>query len=220
MTQTKEDAGIKKPCHTVILCHPSTDSFNAAVARTYCKTVRACGQQAILRDLYRLGFDPVLRDSDRPDRAEGSVPADVAAEVRALRSADVVVLIYPVWFGSPPAMLKGYVERVFGSNFGYQLVRSGAPHPQLAGKPLVSITTSGMPIQWFELKGARAALKTLFDDYLVHAFGMSSAEHLHISGIVDGLSPQILKDQLARVADQARAVCDELTARPLSTGAR
>jgi NAD(P)H dehydrogenase (quinone) len=218
VTQIKDYTG-KKPCHAVILSHPSIDSFNGEVARTYCKAVRACGQRALLRDLYRLGFDPLLKDSDRPGRVEGSVPADVAAELRTLRSADVIVLVYPVWFGSPPAMLKGYVERVFGSNFGYQLVQSHVRHPQLSGKPLVSITTSGLSIQWLELNGARAALKTLFDDYLVHAFGMSSAEHLHISGIGDAMTPQLLKCQLARVVAQARAVCAELTARPSSIGA-
>ncbi len=203
-------AAQKRPSHAVILCHPSPHSFNAAAANAYCRTVRSFGHRAVLRDLYRLDFDPVLKDEERPGRVRGAVPPDVTRELRAIRSADVLVLIYPVWFGSPPAMMKGYIERVLGSNFGHQLVRAGAPHPWLSAKALLSITTSGMPIQWLELKGARAAMRTLFDDYIAQAFSMASAEHLHISGIVDGLDAQLFDQQIARVADQAVSVCQDL----------
>ena len=48
------------PLHAVILAHPDADSFNAAVAQAYCEAVRGPGHEAVLRDLYRLGFDPVL----------------------------------------------------------------------------------------------------------------------------------------------------------------
>lgn len=200
----------KRPAHAVILCHPSPHSFNAAVAHAYCRTVRSLGHRAVLRDLYRLDFDPVLKNGERPGPRPGSVSADVARELRAIRSADVFVLVYPVWFGSPPAMLKGYIERVLGANFGAQLVQAGEKHPWLAGKRLLSISSSGTPIQWLELKGARAALRTLFDDYLAQAFAMSSAEHLHISGIVDGLDAQLFDQQLVRVGEQAQSVCRDL----------
>ena len=52
--------------HAVILAHPATTSFNALVARTYCEAVGRFGQEAVIRDLYALGFDPVLKDAERP----------------------------------------------------------------------------------------------------------------------------------------------------------
>jgi NAD(P)H dehydrogenase (quinone) len=210
LVQSKKIAQ-RRPCHAVILCHPSLHSFNAAAAHAYCRTVRKLGQRAVLRDLYRLEFDPVLRDEERPGGERRAIFADVARELRAIRSADVLVLIYPVWFGSPPAMMKGYIERVLGSQFGHQLVQAGAAHPWLSGKALLSITSSGTPIQWLELKGARAALRTLFDDYIAQAFSMCSAEHLHISGIVDGLDSQLFDRQIARVVEQAESVCHDRT---------
>jgi NAD(P)H dehydrogenase (quinone) len=45
--------------HVVVLAHPDPQSFNATIANTCCRTVRECGQKALLRDLYAIGFDPV-----------------------------------------------------------------------------------------------------------------------------------------------------------------
>src|SRR3546814_8709923 len=56
----------RTPKHAVILCHPKRDSFNGAVADAYCAAVRDIGHEVCLRDLYRIGFDPVLKDIERP----------------------------------------------------------------------------------------------------------------------------------------------------------
>src|SRR3546814_9121520 len=94
----------RTPKHAVILCHPKRDSFNGAVADAYCAAVRDIGHEVCLRDLYRIGFDPVLKDIERPgDPGFQSLP-DVAEEVRLISGASVFVLIYPIWFGTPPAM--------------------------------------------------------------------------------------------------------------------
>ena len=101
--------------HIVILCHPGPDSFNHAIARTYCEAVGFYGQQAILRDLYAMDFDPVLKAAERPGPNHPHPYRDVADEIEIIRRSDVFVMIYPIWFGSAPAMLKGYVERVLGT---------------------------------------------------------------------------------------------------------
>ena len=67
--------------HVVILGHPAAQSFNASVAAAYCEAVEDCGQTAVLRDLYAIGFDPVLRDSERPGTADFAPAPDVAAEL-------------------------------------------------------------------------------------------------------------------------------------------
>jgi acetyl-CoA C-acetyltransferase len=90
--------------HVAILIHPDPQSFNAAIAHAYCETVRECGQEAILRDLYAMKFDPVLKNEERPDRRGFEIAPDVRAELEAIEGCDVVALIYPIWFGLPPAM--------------------------------------------------------------------------------------------------------------------
>ena len=158
------------PRHAVILCHPDANSFNAAVARRYCDAVRETGQTAILRDLYRMGFDPVLQSDERPQTDDIVLAADVAAEIEEIRSADVFVLVYPIWFGTPPAMLKGYVERVLGAGFDHRSMREHHRHSFMADKHLLSLSSSGNSIQWLEGQGAWLSLRNVFDTYLATAF--------------------------------------------------
>lgn len=99
--------------HIIVLSHPEQESFNASVASAYCAAARETGDKAIVRDLYSMGFDPVLRSIERPGPDFRRL-SDVEQELEIIANADVFVLVYPLWFGTPPAMLKGYVERVLG----------------------------------------------------------------------------------------------------------
>jgi NAD(P)H dehydrogenase (quinone) len=194
----------------VVLCHPAEHSFNSAVALTYCKAVRSRGHKAVLRDLYRVGFDPLLKADERPS-AEPFIPSsDVETELALLDNADVIVLVYPIWFGTPPAMMKGYVERVLGAGFGHRSIRERANHERVGGKHLVSITTSGNSIQWLHEQGAWLSLRNVFDAYLARAFSMLSNEHLHLASIVENMSPRHVAEELYRVTEMALATCARL----------
>jgi NAD(P)H dehydrogenase (quinone) len=190
--------------HVIILCHPDADSFNAHVARTYCETVESLGQVAVLRDLYRLPFDPVLKSDERPTSPEYCLNEDVRVELDILQDADVVVLVYPIWFGTPPAMLKGYVDRVFGANFHYHAIRDRSDGAPLRNKHLLSITTSGNSKQWLEGQGAWLSLLHVFDHYIAHAFSMTSTDHLHLGNISTPLAERFVKEELYRVKEKAR----------------
>src|SRR5579871_4090132 len=93
------------PRHVVVLAHPGAASYSGLVADAYCDAVRACGQEAIVRDLYALGFDPVLKDHERPGTGDFHLSPEVEAELDAIRGSDVFVLVHPIWFGMPPAMM-------------------------------------------------------------------------------------------------------------------
>lgn len=154
MSQLSDHYDANRADHVVILCHPDPQSFNATIAPTYCDAVRARYRSCTIRDLYSLEFNPVLRTSKQPS-SQIFVPSDdVAAELAFLKNADVIVFVYPIWFGTPPAMLKGYVERVMGAGFGHRQMRDAGVGPAVAGKHLVSITTSGNSIQWLDEQGA------------------------------------------------------------------
>lgn len=193
--------------HVVILCHPEEDSFNASVARTYCETVAGIGHEAVLRDLYRIGFDPVLKATEQPGRPDFQLEADVANELDVINGADVFVLVYPIWFGTPPAMMKGYVERVFGSGFSHRAVRARQYHPMLSGSRLLSFTSSGTTQQWLEEQGAWRSLRQLFDQYIAQAFSLDRHEHVHFSAIVEGLKPRFIEENLEQVRQEARKIC-------------
>lgn len=198
--------------HVVVLCHPESDSFNASVARAYCDAIRALGHEAVLRDLYRMNFDPVLKSHEQPGRPDFELSPDVAAELELLQGMEAFVLVYPIWFGTPPAMMKGYVERVLGAGFSHRAVRARQFHPMLSGSRLLSFTSSGTTQQWLEEQGAWRSLRQLFDGYLAHAFSLDAHDHVHFSAIVDGLKERFVNEYLEDVRQKARELCSIMIA--------
>ena len=172
--------------HALIVAHPSKDSFAMAMAHAYAGAATAKGDAVVLRDLYRMEFDPCLHADELP-WARGSKPrGDVLAERKLLAGVDVFAFVYPFWFNAPPAILKGYVDRVFGTGFGYEATSSGNK-PLLGGKRLVSVTSSGAPKHWVEETGALDAERKLFDEHIAAVCGMSVIDHLHFGRIAPGI---------------------------------
>lgn len=196
--------------HAVILCHPDPKSFNHAVAHSYCNAVRKAGQHVVVRDLYALEFDPVLKAAERPTLAHPVQSQDVKAELASIAGSDVFVLIYPIWFGSPPALLKGYIERVFGSDVTPEAIQRKKRTPLLGGKRLLSFTTSASSDIWLDAQGQENAMRTVVDQYLMHAFGMHSQEHKQFSHITPSLSQRFADQYLHDVTLQAQRTCAQV----------
>lgn len=190
--------------HAVILAHPKPDSFCASLASYYAAAARELGHEAIIRDLYAMKFDPCLKAAEIPT-LEGFAPAaDVEAEREVLADADVFALVYPFWFNAPPAILKGYIDRVFSMGFGYEPIAGGTV-PLLYGRKLISITTSGAPDDWVRQTGALAALHTVFDKHVADMTGMSVADHVHFGGITPVLTPEWADEMRREVRARVRA---------------
>lgn len=202
-----DQPAIFRPRHVVILAHPNAHSFNALVADAYCQAARAAGHEAIVRDLYAIGFDPVLKDGERPHHGGGGLAPDVRFERDAIRGGDVFVFVYPIWFGMPPAILKGYVDRVLGAGVTPRDMLAGSGTPLLRGQRLVSITSSGASKAWLNQQNQIVALRTVFEAYLAHAFGMKLCDHLHFGETVEGLSQDFIDPLLEQVAVLARGLC-------------
>jgi NAD(P)H dehydrogenase (quinone) len=196
--------------HLIVLGHPGPESFNHSVAAAYGDAVRACGQEAILRDLYALDFDPRLKASERSATGGGVPGPDVEAELDLLRGCSVVTLIYPIWFGMPPAIIKGYVDRVFGAGFAARDLLEATPSPLLQGKRLVLITSSASTRPWLEQQGQWLGLRQAFDTYLETIFGFDGTEHLHFDAVVEGTKRHYVDECLERVHGAVRKLCSEL----------
>lgn len=189
--------------HAVILAHPNPASFNASMARAYGLAATALGHQVVVRDLYALDFDPRLASLELPFAESFEPGADVRAERMLLADADVYALVYPLWLNTPPAMMKGYLERVFGYGFAYGKEGHGS-EPLLTGKRLISFSSSGAPLHWVEESGAFAAIRTLFDNHFAAVCGLTPVEHVHFGHIVPGIRPDAVLRMLDEVGNTVR----------------
>jgi NAD(P)H dehydrogenase (quinone) len=185
--------------HAVILAHPNAKSLSAAVAATYAGAVRALGGAAVVRDLYAMDFDPRLKAQEIAGSGPAVFAPDVQAERAALADADVFAFVYPLWFNAPPAILKGYVDRVFSAGFGFGHVSGGGTEPLLEGRKLISFSLSGAPEQWVRDTGAMQALTTLFDAHVARVCGLTVLDHVHFGEITPGVTADAVDEILATV---------------------
>jgi NAD(P)H dehydrogenase (quinone) len=193
--------------HAIIVCHPEVKSFTLSVAERYAEAVRAHGHEAVLRDLYRMSFDPVLRAQER----HGEPAEDVVKEWGTLGKPDVFVLVYPVWFGTPPAMLKGYIDRVFGAGREVGWGGEGGTAELLAGKRLVSLTSSGSMRAWLSEKGVLGSLRTVYDRYFSEVFGFEETHRYHFDGVIEDIPEREISMHLKEVEGAAREVMARMT---------
>lgn len=188
--------------HAVIVAHPNPESFNLAVARTYEAALKAAGHTVVLRDLYAMGFDPRLAADEIPGARTFAPHADVLAERELLRDVTVFAFVYPLWLNAPPAMLKGYLDRVFGMGFAYG-AGSGGTEPLLRGRSMISFSSSGAPTEWVHSTGAWDALRKLFDEHFASVAGLTVLDHIHFGNIVPGMRRDAVERLLANVRTAA-----------------
>ena len=171
--------------HAIIVGHPNAQSFTLSAARLYQQEVEKRGHSAIMRDLYRVNFDPRLHDEEIPRPAGFKPEADVTAERALIGDADVFAFFYPLWFNAPPAVVSGYVQRVFGMGFGYGPQRSGENQRLLLGRSMLSFSSSGAPAEWLRTEGGWDALRNLFDEHVAAVCGMTVLDHRHFGRVLN-----------------------------------
>ena len=142
----------------VIYAHPSETSFVAALHSQICATLRAGGHEVDSLDLYAEKFDPVLsRETYRHYLDVSQNRAEVKEYVDRLLAAEALVLVYPVWHDGVPAIMKGFIDRVFLRGVVFDIDDKGAFRPLLGNiRRLVAVATrnlgaliaEGSPIQY------------------------------------------------------------------------
>lgn len=160
----------------IIYSHPNPKSFNHAIFETIKETMEKRGDEVRVRDLHAIGFHPVLKGADFESFAKGETPADIKEEQDHIRWADVVTLIAPVWWFGMPAILKGYIDRVFSMGFAYKFGANG-PEGLLTDKKAFMISTTGGPEQNYIQMGMDEALLHTMDIGTFEFCGMKMLGH-------------------------------------------
>ena len=138
----------------VVLAHPNSDSFSHAIADRACAGLRGAGHQVQVLDLYALGFraamsldDHVAYRGDHP-----AIDPMVADHGALVLGADALVFVYPTWWSSLPAILKGWLERVMVPGVGFVFNCNGNIRPRLTNvRRIVGISTYGSPRSYVRL---------------------------------------------------------------------
>ena len=129
---------------SVILAHPDERSFNHAIARTAIDRIRANGHEVNFHDLYKENFDPLLEKSEMQRNAE--LTGQVNSHCAEIVEADGIVIIHPNWWGQPPAILKGWIDRVIRPGIAYEFIEGdsgeGVPKGLLKAKAALVFNTS------------------------------------------------------------------------------
>ena len=169
--------------HLVVLAHPRERSFARSVASTYIECVQALGHTVQLRDLYAMNFNPVGGQGEAFTRPLGEPPPDIQVEMVHLVAADIVTFVSPVWWIAPPAIMKGWLDRVLrGGGFAYGYGPHG-PRGALVGKRGLVFTSSGSTQREFVDSRKLDAIRVMWGAGTVEFCGMKLLDHLHFGPV-------------------------------------
>ncbi|NLF07438.1 MAG: NAD(P)H-dependent oxidoreductase [Pirellulaceae bacterium] len=126
----------------VLIGHQNQGSFCHAITATAIEELEAAGHEVVYHDLYAEKFDPILPHEEIPRGAK--LDPVVEQHCREIQAADGFVIVHPNWWAMPPAILKGWLDRVFRQGVVYQFGPGGV-ETLLDGKRAVVFTTSNTP---------------------------------------------------------------------------
>lgn len=134
---------------SVILAHPDPASFNLAIAQMAVEAIKANGHTVFYHDLYQEKFDPLLQIEEIAKDA--ILPAAIRKHCDEIAAANGIVIVHPNWWGQPPAILKGWVDRVIRPGVAYEFLEGdsgeGVPKGLLRARAALVFNTSNTETQ-------------------------------------------------------------------------
>jgi len=168
--------------YLIVYAHPNPKSFNHAILETISGELIKKKKEFKVRDLYKIGFNPVLSTKDLSSIQNGAVPADIKKEQKFIDRSDTIIFIFPIWWSAMPAMLKGYIDRVFSLKFAYDITED-AVLGLLKGKKVFLVSTTGATKEEYEKMGAFKMMNMAMDMAIFQFSGMEVIGHQYFSGV-------------------------------------
>lgn len=141
----------------IVYAHPERQSFNAALKQTAVDTFLSQGHQVQVSDLYAMHWQAAISGSDFPERADNQfldvsreqehafsqhcIAPDIQAEQEKVRWSDLIIFQFPIWWYAMPAIMKGWVDRVFSRGFAYSRGRKYESGHFQGKRAMLCITT-------------------------------------------------------------------------------
>ena len=162
----------------IIYAHPNSASLNHFFKQTVLESLEESGQEVVVRDLYQINFNPVLSLNDMNGQRIGQVADEVKNEQDFISWADRIVFVYPIWWTGMPAIMKGYIDRVFSYGFAYRYDQ-GVQKGLLTGKQTIIINSHGKSNAEYEAMGMDKALMLTSDTGIFTYCGLEIKEHFY-----------------------------------------
>lgn len=170
---------------TIIYAHPYEKSFNAAILAEIKRALADAGQTCEVLDLYRDGFNPVYRPEELALFSRGKFLDPLIKKYQdALKRADRVVFLFPVWWGEAPAVVKGFFDKVMLPGFGYKVV-DGRMTPGLDISKTLVVTTSEAPTEVFA-----PYFEGYFFNMALATIGFHNPQWLNCPGMTSGTAEE------------------------------
>ncbi len=175
----------------IVLAHPDAGSFNHAIAQAAAAALAALGHHVVAHDLYAEGFDPLITAAEIPKGAV--LTPEVARHCAELAAADGIVIVHPNWWGQPPAILKGWIDRVIRPGVAYEFREGdggeGVPVGLLRARAALVLNTANTPRQR-ELAAFGDPLEALWKRCIFDLCGVTRVERRTFEVVVTSTPAQ------------------------------
>jgi NAD(P)H dehydrogenase (quinone) len=168
----------------IVLAHPKPDSFNAALCRAFCEGLHEAGHETDIADLYVEAFDPVLSGSELDTLGTGRPHGGVATYQKRILQAQALAFIFPVWWFGVPAILKGFVDRVFQEGFAFRFTADGRVRGLLPHAKAVVICTAGASASLYRLFRFGRPLEKTFGQWTLKTCGIRTVLHMRFHNVL------------------------------------
>ncbi|RYE36498.1 MAG: flavodoxin family protein, partial [Sphingobacteriales bacterium] len=162
--------------HLIIYAHPNANSLNSHLKDTLIENLEHGNHEIVVRDLYQLNFNPILSLEDIEGQRAGLVADDVKQEQEFITWADCITFIHPIWWTGLPAIMKGYIDRVFSYGFAYRY-DLGIQKGLLSGKQTVIINTHGKSNEEYKTIEMDKALLLTSEEGIYSYCGLKIKKH-------------------------------------------
>jgi NAD(P)H dehydrogenase (quinone) len=169
--------------HLIVISLHRDEGFLTMGVKQLAEKLEACGEQVSTRKLYDQNFNAILSTTDFVAFKKGELPHDIAEEQKYIAQADYLWFVFPVWWTSMPAILKGYIDRVFLNGFAYRL-ENDTPVGLLTEKKVIILNSMGMSRESYRLSGMFKAMELTIDKGIFEFTGMKVIAHKYFTSIM------------------------------------
>lgn len=167
----------------IIFGHPDPDSFNGTILKAIENKLTEKQYQFISKNLYQLNFNPILNLDDLTRMQDSTVASDIAIEQEDIKWAKNIILIYPIWWSGQPAIVKGWIDRVFSPGFAYAFQEDGTVKGLLSDKTVMVFTTTRSGEDNMEESGMAAAIEKIMMEGVLGFCGVETMLYKNLYGV-------------------------------------